>query len=133
MLDWFHIGMRLQHLKQIAGALSADHPARVAAKGGDCRGSRAAAPAHLKRQAKNARKSIDRIRAVMSLLEGETAERKSVAPYTQAVDRLARARWLSVGPERLAGEVTPNAIARACVSHCAHRRDVQFPGEPPDE
>jgi hypothetical protein len=33
MLDWFHIGMRLQHLKQIAGALSADHPARVAAKG----------------------------------------------------------------------------------------------------
>jgi hypothetical protein len=32
MLDWFHIGMRLQHLKQIAKALSADHPARVAAK-----------------------------------------------------------------------------------------------------
>jgi len=32
ILDWFHIGMRLQHLKQIAGALSADHPARVAAK-----------------------------------------------------------------------------------------------------
>jgi hypothetical protein len=28
ILDWFHIGMRLQHLKQIAGALSADHPAR---------------------------------------------------------------------------------------------------------
>jgi hypothetical protein len=33
MLDSFHIGMRLQHLKQIAGALSADYPARVAAKG----------------------------------------------------------------------------------------------------
>jgi hypothetical protein len=32
ILDWFHIGMRLQHLKQIAGALSADHPAQVAAK-----------------------------------------------------------------------------------------------------
>jgi hypothetical protein len=32
ILDWFHIGMRLQHLKQIAGALSADHPARVTAK-----------------------------------------------------------------------------------------------------
>ena len=32
ILDWFRIGMRLQHLKQIAGALSADHPARVAAK-----------------------------------------------------------------------------------------------------
>jgi hypothetical protein len=32
MLDWFHVGMRLQHLKQIAGALSADHPARAVAK-----------------------------------------------------------------------------------------------------
>jgi hypothetical protein len=32
ILDWFHIGMRLQHLKQIAGALAADDPARVAAK-----------------------------------------------------------------------------------------------------
>jgi hypothetical protein len=32
ILDWFHIGMRLQHLKQIASSLSADDPARVAAK-----------------------------------------------------------------------------------------------------
>jgi hypothetical protein len=32
MLDWFHIAMRLQHLKQIANALSADDPARVMAK-----------------------------------------------------------------------------------------------------
>jgi hypothetical protein len=29
MLDWFHIGMRLQHLKQIASALSSDDPARM--------------------------------------------------------------------------------------------------------
>ena len=32
ILDWFHIGMRLQHLKQTAGGLSADDPARVVAK-----------------------------------------------------------------------------------------------------
>ena len=32
ILDWFHIGTGLQHLKQIAGALLADDPARVAAK-----------------------------------------------------------------------------------------------------
>src|SRR6201995_998950 len=31
-LDWFHIGMRLQHLEQIAGGLSADDPERAAAK-----------------------------------------------------------------------------------------------------
>jgi 4-diphosphocytidyl-2C-methyl-D-erythritol kinase len=42
MLDWFHIAMRLQHLKQIANALSADDPARVMAKTviGNCPGSR---------------------------------------------------------------------------------------------
>src|SRR3954452_25202202 len=32
MLDWFHIAMRLQHLEQIASALSADDPARAEAK-----------------------------------------------------------------------------------------------------
>src|ERR1700676_1023694 len=32
ILDWFHIGMRLQHLKQIANALTPDDPSRVAAK-----------------------------------------------------------------------------------------------------
>jgi hypothetical protein len=32
MLDWSHIGMLLQHLKQIASWLPADDPARVAAK-----------------------------------------------------------------------------------------------------
>jgi hypothetical protein len=31
-LDWFHIGMRLQHLKQVAGALSCDDPSREAEK-----------------------------------------------------------------------------------------------------
>jgi hypothetical protein len=80
MLDWFHIGMRLQHLKQIAGALSADHPARVAAK--------AVIVAEVERlhwriwngKAKNARKSIDRIRAVMSHFQGEAGGRTSIAP-----------------------------------------------------
>src|SRR5206468_9146621 len=32
ILDWFHIAMRLQHLRQIAGGLSSDGPERVAAK-----------------------------------------------------------------------------------------------------
>jgi len=32
MLDWFHVAMRLQHLKQIAGALLTDDPARGTAK-----------------------------------------------------------------------------------------------------
>jgi hypothetical protein len=32
LLDWFHIGMRLQHLKRVASALSCDDPSREAAK-----------------------------------------------------------------------------------------------------
>ena len=79
-LDWFHIGMRLQHLKQIAGALSADHPTRVAAK--------AVIVAEVERlhwriwngKAKNGRKSIDRICAVMSHFQGEAGRRTSIAP-----------------------------------------------------
>jgi hypothetical protein len=80
ILDWFHIAMRLQHLKQIAGGLSADDPKRVAAK--------AAIVAEVERlhwrlwngKAKNARTSIDRIRAAMHHFRGERGERKSIAP-----------------------------------------------------
>lgn len=80
ILDWFHIAMRLQHLKQIAGGLSADDPERAAAK--------AVIIAEVERlhwrlwngKAKNARTSIDRIRAVMHHFRGERGERKSIAP-----------------------------------------------------
>jgi Tn3 transposase DDE domain len=64
-LDWFHIGMRLQHLKQIAGGLSRDNPSREAAK--------AVIVGEVERlhwrlwngKATNARISIDRVHAVM--------------------------------------------------------------------
>jgi hypothetical protein len=78
--DWFHIAMRLQHLKQIASALSTDDPARVPAK--------AVIVAEVERlhwrlwngKAKNARNSIDRIRAVMHHFRGERGRRKPIAP-----------------------------------------------------
>jgi hypothetical protein len=80
MLDWFHIAMRLQHLKQIADALPADNPARAEAK--------AVIVEEVERlhwriwngKAKNAQVSIDRIRAVVHHLQGEPEERKSTAP-----------------------------------------------------
>ena len=80
ILDWFHIAMRLQHLKQIAGALTTGNPARVAAK--------AVIVTKVERlrwriwngKAKNARKNIIRLRAVMHHFRGEPASRKSVAP-----------------------------------------------------
>jgi hypothetical protein len=73
ILDWFHIGMRLQHLKQIANALTTDDPSRMAAK--------AVIVEEVERlhwrigngNATNAGKSIDRIRAVMHHFRGEQA------------------------------------------------------------
>ena len=80
VLDWFHIGMRLQHLKQIADGLAAGDPARAAAK--------AVIVAEVdrlhwriwNRKVKNARKSVDRIRALMHNFRGEAGTRKSIAP-----------------------------------------------------
>ena len=79
-LDWFHIAMRLQHLKQIASALSADGPARAEAK--------AVIVEEVERlhwriwngKAQDAQISIDRIRAVMHHFQGEPDQRRSTAP-----------------------------------------------------
>ena len=80
ILDWFHIAMRLQHLKQIADGLSADDSERVAAK--------AVIVEEVDRlnwrlwngKAKDAQISIDRINAVMHRFQGEADGRKSIAP-----------------------------------------------------
>jgi hypothetical protein len=80
ILDWFHLGMRLQHLEQIAGGLSADDPARIAAK--------AVIVSEVDRlhwrlwngKAKDARISIKRICMVMHHFRGEQGGRKSIAP-----------------------------------------------------
>ena len=80
MLDWFHIAMRLQHLKQIASALPADDPAQAAAK--------AVIVEEIERlhwriwngKAQDAQVSIDRIRAVMHHFQGLPDGRRSNAP-----------------------------------------------------
>ncbi len=80
MPDWFHVAMRLQHLKQIADSLSDDDPERVAAK--------AVIVDEVERlhwriwngKARNAQISIDRIRAIMQHFQGEPDQRRSSAP-----------------------------------------------------
>ncbi len=80
MLDWFHIAMRLQHLKQIANALPAEGPAQAEAK--------AVIVAEVERlhwriwngKAKDAQVSVDRIRAVMHHFRGEPDRRTAIAP-----------------------------------------------------
>jgi hypothetical protein len=80
MLDWFHIAMRLQHLKQIASARSADDPAWAEAK--------AVIVEEVERlhwriwngKATDAQISVDRIRAAMHHFKGEPDGRRSIAP-----------------------------------------------------
>jgi hypothetical protein len=80
MLDWFHIGMRLRHLEQIAGGLSADDPARVAAKSVIVEEVDRLHWRLWNGKAKDAHISVDRIRAVMHHFQGEQGPRKSIAP-----------------------------------------------------
>jgi hypothetical protein len=90
MLDWFHIAMRLQHLKQAAGGLPADGPDRVQA--------RAAIAAEVERlrwrtwngKAKDARITLERIRALLPSFEGEPARKLRRA--LDAVNRYLRSQ-----------------------------------------
>jgi hypothetical protein len=102
ILDWFHIAMRLQHTKLAAANLSTDNPDRVVAK--------ARIVAEVERlhwriwngKAKNAQRSIKRIRKAMHVFKGEHSQGvKGVASRKlwhalHAVDKYLRgqAAWL---------------------------------------
>jgi hypothetical protein len=131
MLDWFHIALRLRHLEQIAGGLSADDPARVAAK--------AVSVAEVDRlhwrlwngKATDAQISIDRIRAVMHHFQGEEGQRKSIAPSRKlwtalhALDgyRTGQSEWLVNYAERYrAGLRVGTAITEGTANFLVNRR-----------
>ena len=80
ILDWFHLAMRLQHLTQIAGSLSSDHPERAAAKMVIVEEVERLRWRLWNGKAKDAKVSIDRIRAVMPHYRGECGSRRSIAP-----------------------------------------------------
>jgi hypothetical protein len=112
MLVWFHIAMRLQHLQQTAFGLSADDPARLAAK--------AIIVEEVDRlhwrlwngKAKDARISIDRIRAVMHHFQGEQGERKAVTP-----SRPPCSTWTAISPDRTIGWSTmPSGTEPDCAA-----------------
>jgi len=82
-LDWFHIAMRLRHLEQTAGGLSAGDSARVAAKAMIVEEVDRLHWRLWNEKSKDARISIDRIRAVMQHFRGEQGQRNAVAPSRQ--------------------------------------------------
>jgi len=80
ILDWFHVAMRLQHLRQIAGALPSDGPERAAAKAVIVREVERLRWRLWNGKARDAGISLDRIRAVVHHFRGEPDGRRSVAP-----------------------------------------------------
>ena len=80
ILDWFHIAMRLQHVKQTASGLSADAPGRMQAK--------TAIVAEVERlhwriwngKAKDGHLSLERVRKVMHVFKGEQGHRTKGVP-----------------------------------------------------
>jgi hypothetical protein len=132
ILDWFHVGMRLQHLEQTAGALSTDTSARREAK--------AVIVEEVDRlrwrlwngKAKDAQVSIERIRKVMHAFQGEVAERRSRAPSSRklwtallALDGYltGQANWMVNYAERhRAGLRVGTAITEGTANFLVNRR-----------
>jgi hypothetical protein len=131
ILDWFHIAMRLQHAKLAAANLSTDKPDRVAAK--------AMIVAEVERlhwriwngKAKNAQRSIKRIRKVMHVFKGEHSQgAKGVASRKlwhalHAVDKYLRgqAAWLVNYAERYrAGLRVGTSITEGTANFLVNRR-----------
>jgi hypothetical protein len=73
--------MRLQHLEQIAGDLSADDPARVAVKVMIVKEIERLHWRLWNGKAKDAQTSIDRIRAAMHHFQGKQGQQNSIAPW----------------------------------------------------
>jgi len=131
ILDWFHVAMKLQHLKQVADGLIADDPARAAAK--------AVIVTEVERlhwriwngKAKNARKSMDRIRPVLHHFRGERDSRKSIAPSRKLSTALralnkyltGQSAWLVNYAERhRAGLRVGTAITEGTANFLVNRR-----------
>jgi hypothetical protein len=131
ILDWFHVAMRLQHTKLTAANLSTDNPARVTAK--------AAIVAEVDRlhwriwngKAKNAQRSIQRIRKAMHVFKGERREgAKGVASRKlwhalHAVDKYLRsqAAWLvNYAKRSRAGERVGTSITEGTANFLVNRR-----------
>ena len=133
ILDWFHIAMRLQHTKLAASGLSTDDPDRVKAK--------AVIVAEVERlrwriwngKAKNAQRSIERIRKVMHVFKGERGHRTKGVPSRKLWHALHEVDQLSQRPKRLAGQLRRTIPCRLACRNVDHRRHGELPGQSANE
>ncbi len=130
-LDWFHIAMRLQHLKQTASALPADAPSRVEVKAVIVEDVERLHWRIWNGKAQDAQVSIDRTRAVMHHVRGEPDQRRSTAPSRQLWTALraldgylaGQSAWLVNYAERhRAGLRVGTAITEGTANFLVNRR-----------
>src|SRR4051812_37436675 len=122
MLDWFHLAMRLQHLKQVAGVLSDEDPAR---------GAKAMIITEVERlrwriwngKAKDAQISIDRIHALWPSFESVPARKLRRA--LDAVDRYLRSQsthLVDYAERHRAGQRVGTALTEGTANFLVNRR-----------
>src|SRR5277367_2070261 len=80
ILDWFHIAMRIQHATQIASGLRADDAGKMQAKIVIVEEVERLRWRIWNGKAKNAKRSIDRVRKVMHAYKGERGHNMRTAP-----------------------------------------------------
>jgi hypothetical protein len=131
ILDWFHIAMRLQHLKQIGDGLSTGNPARVQAKAVIVEETERLRWRLWNGKAKDAQISIDRIHEVMHVFQGEPGSRRSEAPSRKLWTALhelngylsGQSNWLVNSAERhRAGLRVGTALTEATANFLVNRR-----------
>jgi hypothetical protein len=131
ILDWFHIAMRLQHTKLAVANLSTDDPDRVTAKAKIVAEGERLHWRIWNGKAKNAQRSIKRIRKVMHVFKGEHSQgAKAVASRKlwhalHAIDKYLRgqAAWLVNYAKRFrASERIGTSITAGTANFLVNRR-----------
>ena len=131
ILDWFHIAMRLQHLKQLGDGLSTDDAARAAAKTVIVEEVERLRWRLWNGKAKDAQISIGRIRKVMHAFQGELGSRRSDAPSRKLWTALAKldgylsgqSKWLvNYAGRHRAGLRVGTALTEATANFLVNRR-----------
>ena len=123
--------MRLQHLTQVAGALLSDSPERAAAKAVIVEAVERLRWWLWNGKAKDAKLSLDRIRAVMHHFRGEPGSRRAIAPSRklwtalQALDGylVGQSDWLvNYGERHRAGLRVGTALTEGTANFLVNRR-----------
>jgi hypothetical protein len=131
ILDWFHIAMRIQHATQAASGLPADEPGRMQAKITIVDEVERLRWRIWNGKAKNARRSIDRVRKVMHVYKDERSQHTRSAPSRRLwhalldVDRYLRgqsSRLVNYAKRYRAGLRVGTSITEGTANSLVNRR-----------